>query len=115
MCKNIKNRILAIALGASFGSLISLEVNNIYLINILGCFILGLVHKIKISEKYKLIFGFSFCGSLTSFSGFIYILFLFLEQGWYIKIILTLLYFYCFGLFSVLAGNYLAKKINELF
>ena len=65
------NSILFISIGAVPAALFRWKIDDIFAVNIIGCFLLGFINTLLIPRKYKLIFGFGFCGSLTTFSGWI--------------------------------------------
>ena len=108
-----KNNIFFLYIGAISGALIRWQIDDIFIVNIIGCFLLGLINTLIISRKYKLILGFGFCGSLTSFSGWSHQLFnlisLSLYKLFFLNLILSL--FFCFS--AVCFGHLLAKKINS--
>ena len=52
-----------------------------FIVNTIGCFLLGFINSLPVSRKYKLFFGFGFCGSLTTFSGWSFQLFKLTSSG----------------------------------
>ena len=106
------NSFFLISLGAVPAALLRWQIDQIFIVNIIGCFVLGFINSSSISKKNKLIFGFGFCGSLTSFSGWSFQLFKLISQGLYLSffansILLVLIGCLVFGL-----GHLLAKTIN---
>ena len=74
---------------------------------------LGFINSLHISRQFKLIFGFSFCGSLTTFSGWSLQLFQLISEGLYklfflLSILIVLISFFAVGL-----GNFVAKTIEN--
>ena len=106
-----QNKFLLISLGAFPGALLRWKIDNILIVNIIGCFLLGIINALPISKKYKLIFGFSFCGSFTSFSGWSLQLFQLISQGLYKLIIFNSILLILISFFSVYLGNFFAKKL----
>ena len=102
-----KNKYLMISLGAVLGAILSWEIDNIFIVNILGCFILGSLSELKISKNMKLLISFGFTGSLTSFSSWMSKLFFIFQDGFYIKFI--------FNIFSFLVIGYLMFFIGTIF
>ena len=64
-----KNNFVLISIGAVPGAIFRWQIDDIFIVNIIGCFLLGIVNGLPISGRYKLIFGFGFCGSFSTFSG----------------------------------------------
>ena len=112
MDKFIKNNnFLLISLGAIPAAIVRWQIEEIFIVNIIGCFCLGFINSLPISSRYKLIFGFGFCGSLTSFSGWIVKLFNLISQGFYKLFFLNSVFMVLIGFFAVALGNWFAKKI----
>ena len=65
---------LLIGLGAAPGALLRWQValhlqDQHLLVNILGAALLGLLAGLPVNERYRLLIGIGFCGSATTFSG----------------------------------------------
>ena len=105
------NNFVLISISAVFGVLIRWQIDQIVIVNTIGCFLLGFINSIPISRKYKLIFGFGFCGSLTTFSGWSSQLFKLINQGFYKLFFLNSILIVMLGLLSVSLGHLIAKKI----
>ena len=103
---------ILISMGAIPAAILRWKVDEIFIVNLVGCFLLGCINASLISRKYKLIFGLGFCGSLTSFSGWSFQLFELLSQGLFKLFVLNLITFLLFGCFSCGLGYFLAKKIH---
>ena len=58
-----------VAIGSILAAILRWQIDDIFFVNILGCFILGFINTLSIPQRYKLIFGVGFCGSMTTFSG----------------------------------------------
>ena len=72
-----------ISIGACPAAILRWQIDEVLIVNIIGCFLLGFINSLNISKRYKLIFGFGFCGSLTTFSGWSFQLFKLINQGFY--------------------------------
>ena len=107
-----KIKFFLISLGAIPGALFRWQIDGILIVNIVGCFLLGFINSLSISRKHKLIFGFGFCGSLTSFSGWSYQLFELISKGLYKVFFMNSILFVLIGCFALGLGHLLAKKIN---
>ena len=105
------NSIFLISIGAVPAAILRWQIDEILIVNIIGCFLLGLINSLPISKKYKLIFGFGFCGSLTTFSGWTFKLFNLISQGFYKLFFLNSVFMVLIGFFAVALGNWFAKKI----
>ena len=106
-----KNNLLLISIGAIPAALLRWQIDEIFIVNIIGCFLLGFVNALNISKRYKLIFGFGFCGSLTTFSGWIFQLFDLINNSFYKQFLLSSIFILFMGFISVGLGNFIAKKI----
>tara|TARA_B100000214_G_C23759492_1_gene531558 strand:+ start:116 stop:460 length:345 start_codon:yes stop_codon:yes gene_type:complete len=100
-----------ISLSAIPAVLIRWQINDVFIVNIIGCFLLGFINAIQISKKIKLVIGFGFCGSLTTFSGLILKLFDTLSQGLYKFFFIYLILIVVIGFLAMYLGDCLAKKI----
>ena len=105
-----KNEFFFIAIGASPGALLRWQIDNIFIVNIIGCFLLGFINALPISTRYKLIFGFGFCGSLTTFSGWSLYLFKLISEGLYRLFFLNSVLIVLIGFFAICFGDIFAKK-----
>ena len=105
------NNFFLISIGAVPAAIIRWQIDQIFIVNIIGCFLLGFVNTMTISRRYKLIFGFGFCGSLTTFSGWSFQLVQLIDRGLYKLFLINLISILILGFFSICLGNLLAKKI----
>ncbi len=106
------NYFFLIALGAVPAALVRWQINDTFIVNIIGCFLLGIINALAIKREYKLIYGFGFCGSLTTFSGWTSQLFKLISQGSYKMFFLNSILLVIIGILSVGLGDWLAKKIR---
>ena len=111
MKESFKNNFLNISILAISASILRWQIDQIFIVNIIGCFLLGFINSLNISRKYKLIFSFGFCGSLTTFSGWSFQLFELINQGFYKLFFLNSIFFVSLGVFAVFLGHWIAKKI----
>ena len=81
-----KTKLFLVSIGAIPGALIRWQVDDIFIVNIIGCFLIGFFNTLLIPKKIKLFISFGFCGSLTSFSGWILNLFKLISNGLFIEI-----------------------------
>ena len=106
-----KNSFIWISIGAIPAAILRWQVDEIFIVNIIGCFLLGFINALSISRKYKLIFGFGFCGSLTTFSGWVFHLFQLITEGLYKLFFLNSILIVLIGLFAICLGEFFAKKV----
>ena len=106
------NSFMLISLGAVPAAIFRWQIDDIFIVNIIGCFLLGFINALLISGKYKLIFGFGFCGSLTTFSGLSLRLFDLISQGLYVLFFINFILSVLIGFVAVGLGHFIAKKIN---
>ena len=113
MTMDIKqNTFFLISIGAIPGALLRWQIDQIFIVNLIGCFLLGLFNSLSISKKYKLILGFGFCGSMTTFSGWSYHLYKLINQGLYKLFLFHSILIVVIGVFAIGLGRMFAKKIN---
>ena len=111
MNRILKNNFICISIGAVPAAILRLQIDQVFIVNIIGCFLLGFINSLAISKRYKLILGFGFCGSLTTFSGWSFQLFKLINQGFYKLFFLNSISIVILGIFAVSLGHLLAKKI----
>ena len=107
----LKNNFVLIAIGSIPAVIIRWQIDETVIVNLIGCFLLGFINALPISLRYKLIFAFGFCGSLTTFSGWAYQLFQLISQDLYKLFFLHSILIVLISFFAVGLGNFLAKKI----
>ena len=107
-----KNKLKCLGLLGNKGGKCIKFCDDVFIVNIIGCFLLGMINSLPISRRYKLIFGFGFCGSLTTFSGWSFQLFQLISKGLYKLFFLNLIFFVLIGFFAVGFGHTVAKKIS---
>ena len=105
-----QNKFFLISIGAILGSLFRWQIDNIFIVNVIGCFFLGIINGLTISNRYKLIFGVGFCGSLTTFSGWSFRLYELINKGLYGSFFVNLSLIVLIGLFAIYLGNLFSRK-----
>ena len=111
MNKFFKNNFFLVSLGAVPAAILRWQIDDTYIVNIVGCFLLGLINSSAIGKRYKFALGFGFCGSLTTFSGLSFQLFKLINQGLYKLFIFNCLFFVIISLITFSFGNLIARKI----
>jgi len=111
MNRILKNNFFIISIGAVPAAILRWQIDQIFIVNTIGCFLLGFINSLTISKRYKLILCFGFCGSLTTFSGWSFQLFKLINQGFYKLFFLNSIFTVMIGILAVSLGNLLAKKI----
>ena len=106
-----KNKFFLISIGAVPGALLRWQIDDVFIVNIIGCFLLGMINSLPISSRYKLIFGFGFCGSLTTFSGWSFQLFQLISKGLYKLFFLNSVLIVLIGFFAICFGDLFARKV----
>ena len=106
--------LLFIAIGAVPGSLIRWQVNNDFLVNIIGAAVLGFLLGASCSRNFKLTLGVGFCGALTTFSGWMLDSAQLLISGLLLKAFSLIFYTLGLGLLAAVLGFWLGKKIKLL-
>ena len=113
MGKDITNNtFFLISLGAILGALFRWQINEIFIVNSIGSFLLGFFNSLDILKKYKLILCVGLCGSMTTFSGWSSHLYKLLNQGLYKLFLLNSISIVVIGVLAIGLGHMLAKKLN---
>ena len=107
-----KNTFFLISIGAIPGALLRWHIDEIFIVNLIGCFLLGFVNSLDISKRYKLILGVGFCGSITTFSGLSFHLYKLLSQGLYKLFVFNSITIVLIGVFAIYLGHIFSMKLN---
>ena len=107
-----KNTFFLISIGAIPGALLRWQIDEIFLVNLIGCFLLGFFNSLGISKRYKLTLGVGFCGSMTTFSGWSYHLYELLIRGMYKLFLFNSISIVIMGVLAIGLGHIFAKKLN---
>ena len=105
-----KNKYFLISIGAVPGAIFRWQIDDVFIVNTLGCFLLGIINAMPVKRIYKLIFGFGFCGSLTTFSGWSFYLFKLISEGLYKLFFLNSVLIVLIGFFAICLGDLFSKK-----
>ena len=113
MGKDITNNtFFLISLGAILGALFRWQINEIFIVNSIGSFLLGFFNSLDILKKYKLILCVGLCGSMTTFSGWSSHLYKLLNQGLYKLFLLNSISIALMGVLAIGLGHIFARKLN---
>ena len=107
-----KNTFFLISIGAIPGALLRWQIDEIFLVNVIGCFLLGFLNSSAISKKYKLTLGVGLCGSMTTFSGMSSHLYHLLTQDLYKLFLFDSISIVLIGVLAISLGHLFAKKLN---
>ncbi len=107
-----KNKFLLISIGAIPGALFRWQVDDIFWVNLIGCFLLGFFNSLPIPKKYKLILGVGLCGSMTTFSGWSFQLNTLISQGMYKFFFFHSILFVLTAAFAISLGYIFAKNLK---
>ena len=107
-----KNTFFLISIGAIPGALIRWQIDEIFIVNIIGCFLLGFFNSLAIPKKYKLTLGVGLCSSMTTFSGWSFHLHNLLNQGLYRLFLFNSILIVLIGVLAIALGHMFSKKLN---
>ena len=107
-----KNTFFLISIGAIPGALFRWQIDEIFIVNLIGCFLLGLFNSLAMSRKYKLTLVVGLCGSMTTFSGWSFHLYELLSQGLYKLFLMNSISIVIMGVFAIGLGHMFGKKLN---
>jgi len=86
--------------------------NNNFIVSIIGSFFFGFVIAKRLSHANEIIMLSGFFSCFTSFSGFIYFLYKFLNQGDWINFIIFFNLIIILNLFTMYLGFWISRKIT---
>ena len=113
MGRDIKNnRFFLISVGAILGALFRWQIDEIFIVNLIGCFLFGFFNSLNILKKYKLTLCVGLCASMTTFSGWSYHLYKLLNQGLYKLFLFHSIAIGIMGVLFIGLGHIFAKKLN---
>tara|TARA_Y100001978_G_C23596847_1_gene386674 strand:- start:210 stop:560 length:351 start_codon:yes stop_codon:yes gene_type:complete len=114
MNKDIKkNTFFLISLGSFLGALLRWQIDEIFVVNIIGCFLLGFFNSFS-SKNYKLTLVVGLCASMTTFSGWSFHLYNLLTLGLYLLFFVHSISIVLIGISAVGLGHIVAKKTKCL-
>ena len=105
------NNFFIISIGAIPAAILRWQIDQIFIVNTIGCFLLGFINSLPVTRRYKLILGVGFCGSLTTFSGWSFQLFQLINEGFYKLFFFNSIFIVILGIFAFFLGDFVAKKI----
>ena len=103
---------ILVSIGAILGALFRWQIDEFFLVNIIGCFLLGFFNSLSILKRYRLTLGIGLCGSMTTFNGWSSHLHKLLSQGKYKFFLFNSVSVVLLGMFALALGHILAKKLN---
>ena len=109
-----KSKFIFISLGAIPGALFRWQIDEMFIVNLIGCFLVGFINSLDISKRYKLILGVGLCGSITTFSGFSFYSYMLLNQGLYKLFVFNSILIVLIGVFAIYLGHVFGKKTKSL-
>ena len=112
MNKDIKkNTFFLISLGSFLGALLRWQIDEIFVVNIIGCFLLGFFNSFS-SKNYQLTLVVGLCGSMTTFSGWSFHLYKLLTLGLFKLFLLHSISIVLIGIFAMRLGHIFGKKLS---
>ena len=111
----LKNyNLILIFLGAIPGSLIRWQLQDYFVANLIGAFVIGMVMGMKLSESNNLMLGFGFCGSLTTYSTWIIHSINLLFNGSYLEALSSIVSLLLIGLTFACMGFFIGNLIRKI-
>ena len=107
-----KNTFFLISIGAIPGALLRWHMGEFFILNLIGCFLLGFFNSLTISKRYKLALGVGLCGSMTTFSGWSFQSYDLLNQGLYGLFLVNSISIVLIGVLAIGLGHIFGKKLN---
>ncbi|WP_038654592.1 CrcB family protein [Prochlorococcus sp. MIT 0801] len=106
------NTFFLVSVGAILGAVFRWQIDEIFIVNLIGCFLLGFFNSLDILKRYKLTLCVGLCGSMTTFSGWSFYLYKLLNQGLYQLFLLDSISIVLLGVLAIGLGHIFAKKLN---
>jgi len=107
-----RNNYIYILLAAYLATFLRLVIKNNFFISIIGSFLVGFFISRRLSYANEKILLSGFFSSFTSFSGFIFFLYTILNQGNWIKFVITFNLIIIVNLFTMLCGYWISRKMT---
>tara|TARA_B100000214_G_scaffold338044_1_gene282970 strand:+ start:412 stop:759 length:348 start_codon:yes stop_codon:yes gene_type:complete len=107
-----KNTVLLISLGSVLGALLRWQIDEILVVNTIGCFLLGFFNSLSIQKEYKLTLVVGLCASMTTFSGWSFHLYNLLIHRLYVLFLVHSISIVLIGITAVGLGHIVAKKLS---
>ncbi len=112
---SVSNQVLLVCIGAIPGALLRYQLNNYFFANILGVFLLGIIFGLKLNSRSYFFWIVGFCGSLTTFSGWMVDAFELINGGFLLRASVLIGSTLLAGFLSLTLGFLLGKTIKQLF
>ena len=106
-----KNNFILISIGAFPAAIFRWQMDEIFIVNIIGCFVIGFVYYMPLKNRLRLIIILGFCGSLTTFSGWIVQCIQLLFDGLIFQSICLIVYMFIMGLLAAYLGNFISRRL----
>ena len=104
--------LIYILLACYLGTFLRLTINNNFIISIIGSFSVGFLISKRLSHLQEKVLLNGFFSCFTSFSGFMYFLYKILNQGDWVKFIISFNLIIILNLFMMYFGAWISRKIN---
>ena len=101
-----------VSIGAVVGGIVGSHLDNIIISNSIGSYLIGLFMGLSLQGGIRLFLVVGFCGSLTTFSGWIYDFFLMLKNGSIFEAFLYILFILSLGIIFVYLGFFSSRKLT---
>ena len=109
------NQICYVLIGSIPGALLRWQINNDFWSNVFGAAFLGIIAGVKCSQTLQLFFIIGFCGSLTTFSGWMLASFELLLKGFILQSFFLILGTFVSGFLALIIGFLMGKKLRQAF
>ncbi len=110
-----KHQIVFIVLGSIPGALLRWQINNDFWSNILGSAFLGFIVGLKLNQRVQLLLVIGLCGSLTTFSGWIFDSFDLILKGFLLHGLFLIIGTLIAGLFCLSVGFFVGQNLKSHF
>jgi len=107
--------IFLVLVGAIPGALLRFQLNSDFLSNTVGCAFLGFIVGCQFGSGAKLLLAIGFCGSLTTFSGWMLSLLELINFGFFLQAFNLMILTLFAGFSSLVLGLLIGKKMKQSF
>ncbi len=104
--------VLIVLFGIVIAAILRWKIDNILIVNVIGCLIFGYLIALPSRSKYPALLRIGFCATCTTFSGLTFSSLNYIYSGLWKQGLELILSNYIFGLCALFVGFLMSRRIN---